>query len=147
MDVLSQIHLGFFLLAFAVYFLAIGGASCYLVARLGGWGTLGRMYHTERSLPAHKRRFQSGTMRASMGYNNILTAASDAAGVYLDLPWFMHLGHPRLYVPWAEIEISEPTRWFFRDVQTLSLGPEQVPLRLRVTLVNYLLEGKSASFS
>ena len=145
MDVFSQLHLGYFVAAFAVYFLAIGVASCFLVARLSGWSALGRQFHTEQPLPPHRRRFQSGAMRASMSYNNILTVASDAAGFYLDVPSFMRLGHPRLFVPWAQIEIDGPKRWFFRDVQTLNLGPKRVPLRLRVSLVNYLLEGKAAS--
>ena len=147
MDVLSQMHLGYFLAAFVVYFLAIGVASCYLVARLGGWSTLARQYRTEQPLPAHKRRFQSGKMRASMSYNNILTVASDVAGLYLDVPSIMRLGHPRLFVPWAVIEIDGPKRRFFRDVQTLNLGPERTPLCLRVTLVEFLLAGKGESQS
>jgi hypothetical protein len=145
MDVLSQLHLGYFVVVFAAYFLVIGVAACLLIARFGGWSALAARYRTERLFPAHQRRFQSGRMRTSISYNNILTVASDQQGIILGLPFFLRLAHPRLFIPWAEIEIEEPTQWFFLSVQTLLLGPERVPLRLRTSLVDFLLKAKAVS--
>jgi hypothetical protein len=145
MDIFSQLHLGCFMAAFAAYFLVVGVVSCLLIARFGGWSTLAARYRTERPLPAHQRRFQSGRMRTTISYNNILTVASDEQGIVLGMPFFMRLAHPQLSIPWAEIEIEEPKRWFFLSVQTLILGTDRVPLRLRASLVNFLLQAKVAS--
>ncbi len=145
MDILSQLHLGYFVAAFAAYAIVIGAAACLLIARFGGWSTLAVRYRTERPLPTHQRRFQSGRMRTSISYNNILTVASDQQGIVLGLPFFMRLAHPRLFIPWAEIEIEEPKQWFFLSVQTLIVGPDRVPLRLHASLVDFLLKAKAAS--
>jgi len=139
-----QLHLGTFIAAFAVYFILIGVTSSFLLSRLGGWGSLAKRYRTARALPAHRRSFQRGQMRSLISYS-VLTTASDAEGLYLSILLLTRLGHPHLFVPWAEIEVEAPQRKFFSNVQTLLLGPERIPLRLRESLVDFLLAGKGAS--
>lgn len=84
-------------------------------------------------------------MRAGIGYNNVLTLASDPEGLYLGVMILFRMGHPNLFVTWSEIEFEEPKQWLFYKVQTLRLGPDRTPLRLRVSLVDFLLVGKGPS--
>jgi hypothetical protein len=114
---------------------------------LSGWRSLAERYRTEREFPAHRRRMQSAMMQGGIGYNNILTLGSDAAGLYLRLPAVFRFGQPPLFVPWTDIAVDDPTEVLFQTRQTLRLGPDAIPLRVRMRLAQFLLEGRGARLS
>jgi len=49
-------------------------------------------------------------------------------------------GQPPLFIPWGEIELEEPRRWWFFMTRRLYLGPDRIPLRLRLRTAQFLLE-------
>ena len=56
---------------------------------------------------------QSAAMRWLTHYNNVLTVGADSEGLFL-VPFFLfRVGHPPLFVPWAEITAEG---WQFADV-------------------------------
>jgi hypothetical protein len=144
MNDLSELHLGVFVAAFAVYAVFIAVASSFLLSWLGGWNALAKRFRTKQAFPTHRRVMQRGQFRRLVSYS-IMTIGSDTEGIYLSVFLITHLGHPHLFVPWAEIEVEAPKRSLFSNLQTLHLGPERIPLRLRAALVEFLLEAKSAA--
>jgi hypothetical protein len=128
--------------AFAVFFVLLWLVICFIVSLMSGWSSLAQQYRTERPFPAHTRRFQRGVMRWTAKYNGVLTVGSDSEGIYLGVLFLFRLGHPPLFIPWRDVQIGEPTSWFFIMVQTLKLGPDQIPLRLRESLVDFLRAGR-----
>jgi hypothetical protein len=129
-------------IAFAVFFVTLWTLVCFLIAAISGWQSLAKRYRTEREFPAHRRGLQSAQMRMRAGYNNILTVGSDAEGIYLDVLILFRPGHPRLFIPWTEVQAEEPTRWLFLAMRTLRLGPDGIPLKVRMKLADFLLQAR-----
>lgn len=140
-------HPALFILAIAAFFLLTSVVAMGGVAVVGGWRSLAGRYRTERELPEHRRSLQRAQMRLGTNYNNILTLGSDADGLYMAMPKLLSLGHPRLFIPWSEIQVEEPQRWFFFMTRRLRLGPDRIPLRVREALADFLLEARGASGS
>ena len=130
-------------LGFAAGFIVFWALVSCIISIAGGWWKLAQQYRTEQPLPAHRRTTQRGQMRFMVGYNNVLTIASDAEGLYLGVFFLFRIGHPRLFLPWAGVEVEAPKRSLFTTWQTLRLGPDRIPLRLRASLVDFLLAGKA----
>ena len=131
--------------AAAAFFVGVWVMAVVLVSLLSGWWGLAEQYRTETPFPAHMRRFQRGQMRWRTNYGNILTVASDSRGLYLSVMFLFRLGHPPLFIPWADISFEDPNLWLFFSMQRLSLGPDRIPLRLRESLVDFLRAGRETS--
>jgi hypothetical protein len=131
-------HPALSLAGFAVYFVLLWTAISFMIAFAGGWRRLAQRYRTQLPFPAYKRRFQSGYFRLIVGYRSVLTLASDTNGIHLGVVFPFRLGHPRLFIPWSDIQIEPTERWLFLTRQTLRFGPTQIPLRLRASLVEFL---------
>ena len=102
-----------FVPAFAAFWIAIG----YLISAMGGWQSLGARYADDAGRFAGQRWYmQSGAMRWTTHYNNVLTIGADSRGMYLAVLFLFRGGHPPLYIPWDEIEISEQKGWVFSYV-------------------------------
>lgn len=132
-------------LASAAFFVGVWAMANVLVSLLSGWWGLAEQYRTETPFPAHMRRFQRGQMRWRTNYGNILTVVSDSRGLYLSVMFLFRLGHPPLFIPWADISFEDPNLWLFFSMQRLRLGPDRIPLRLREPLVDFLRAGRETS--
>jgi hypothetical protein len=82
-------------------------------------------------------------MRVGANYNNILTLGSDGEGITMGLTINLFPGHPPLFIPWVDVQVEEPKRYFFVMMRTLRLGPGGIPLRVREPLAEFLLAGKA----
>jgi len=131
------------LVAITVIAMALIVWMALVLSWLSGWRSLAKRYRTEREFPAHRRRMQTATMRGGIGYNFIVTLASDAEGLYLGLPAIFRLGQPPLFIPWADVSVDEPKQLRLVMLSTLWLGPDGIPLRVRTSLVEFLLAGKN----
>jgi uncharacterized membrane protein YgcG len=140
MQELANQHPALFMVAIVAFFLLTSMVAMGGVAAVGGWRSLAGRYRTERALPEHRRSLQRAQMRLGTNYNNILTLGSDAEGLYMAMPKLLSLGHPRLFIPWSEIQVEDPQRWFFFMTRRLRLGPDRIPLRVREALADFLLE-------
>ncbi len=137
-------HPALFTIAFAAFFLLVSVVAMGGVAIAGGWRSLAQRYRTERELPERRRTLQRAQMRLGTNYNNIVTLGSDAEGLYMAMPSLLSFGHPRLFIPWSDVVVEEPQRWFFFMTRRLRLGPDRIPLRVREQLAEFLLETRGA---
>ena len=138
-------HPSFWAAGFPIYFVALWLGVSFLISLAGGWWGLSKQYRTERTFPAHKKSFQRGQMRGTTAYNGVLTLGSDAEGVYLGVMFLFRCAHPPLFIPWSDVEVEAPTRYFFLRVQKLRLGPNRILLMLREPLAEFLLAERPES--
>lgn len=131
--------------AFVIYFVALWTGVGFIIGLVSGWHSLAERYKTDRMFPDHKRRMRSAKMRFSASYNNVLTLASDLEGLYLGVFVVFRVGHPPLFVPWSEIQVDEPKRYFFLMSRMFYLGPNRVPFRIREPLAQFLLQPRGGS--
>lgn len=128
------------LLFVVLIFLIINIAISYV----SGWHSLAERFRTDRELPEHRRRMQSASMRMLTSYNNALTLGSDAEGIYIAMTLPILAGHPRMFVPWAEVRVDQTRTFLWQTVRTLSLGPDAIPLTVRERTAQFLLESRGA---
>jgi hypothetical protein len=84
-----------------------------LIGRASGWWALARKYrYTGHRFDGSRWRFQHIQLRWSMNYSGCVTVGASTDGIYLGLiPWF-DIGHPKIFVPWAETKVEmKHTRW------------------------------------
>ena len=99
-----------FVFAFVAFWIAIG----HLISMIGGWRSLAARYAGDAGQFTGRRwHMQSGAMRWTTRYGNVLTIGADSGRMYLAVMVLFRSGHPPLYIPWAEIEIAERRGWIF----------------------------------
>jgi hypothetical protein len=145
MQQLMSQHLALFevfsLALLAIFWITVG----LLVSWITGWRSLAERYRTDREVPEHRRWMQRARMRCGMGYNNALTMGSDAEGIYMGMTLPMFPGHPRLFIPWSDVQVEEPQQWLWLMMRTLRLGPDGIPLRMRESLAEFLMQPRGGS--
>jgi hypothetical protein len=108
-----------------------------VVAELGGWGELGRLYPEPRGLVrAPVRSFRTASLDLRRGwfplptnYGSCIVMELSQAGLHLRTWLPFRFRHPPLLIPWGQIERAEPgTLFFFR---TLTLHPRGTTTRIR----------------
>jgi hypothetical protein len=124
-----------FILTIPVIFLVLSIAS--------GWWGLSLSFKTERPLPENRRTGSAG-FRYVVSYHNVLRLGSDAEGLYL-ASW-VPLFHPRLFLPWSEIEIGKVRTILFHTGLTLKLGSaNRVPVSIDIRTANRLLAARDGT--
>ena len=106
----------------------------HLVARIGGWTVLSTFYRLSSPFDGERWRFQSGEMRWKVGYNSCLTLGVNASGVYLSVFFLFRLGHPPLFIPWADISVKEKKGLVFTYAEFRFRQAPTIPLRVRERL-------------
>ena len=131
---------------FFVAFIGLFIGLFILIARLSGWTTLAAFYRLSGSFSGECWRFRSGELRWKMGYNNCLTVGVNPAGLYLSVFFLFRLGHPDLFIPWADVSVTTGKRGFlsayteFRFRQALG-----IPFRVNERLGRQILESAGSS--
>jgi len=119
---------------FAIYFVTLWCAACFVISLVSGWFRLASSFRRE-SDPLGKTRnvgpmFYGVSMRFWTNYNGVirLSAADDA--LYLSVFFLFRVGHPPLRVPWGEIQI-EKKKFLFQTYVLLTLGNrDRIPMRI-----------------
>jgi len=88
---------------FLLLVLLVWVGALHLLARVGGWASLARVYRLEDSFAGDRWRFQSGQMRWATNYGSILTVGANRRGLYLAVFLPFRFGHPPLFIPFADI--------------------------------------------
>jgi hypothetical protein len=123
-----------FPLFFATLWLFITG----LLAQVGGWSELARLYREpEGTVRDPVRSFRTATLDLRRGwfplpanYSNCAIVEVASAGVHLRTWAPFRFRHPPLLIPWRQIERLEPgTILFFR---TLAICPRGTAVRIRL---------------
>lgn len=123
-----------FLGGFAVLWLGITG----LLAQIGGWRELARLYgEPEGMVRAPVRQFSGATLDLRRGrfplpvnYSNCMVLEVAEAGLHLR-PWrVFRFRHPPLFIPWPQMERLQPGTFLFFRILTIT--PRGVGIRLRL---------------
>lgn len=116
-------------LSFLIGFPLIWVSVVFLLSRLSGWSKLAQTYREQQPFVGQLHRRCSATL-GLVGYNKTLVLGANEHGLHLAVPRIFALGHPPLFVPWADVEAERgKTLW----VQTvgLRLGKTQ-PVTLKM---------------
>jgi hypothetical protein len=123
---------------FLVFFAAVWALVISLLALVGGWTSLARLYREPAGIartPVQSFRAASLSLRRGaaplpVNYNNCVIAEIAPAGLHLR-PWrAFRLLHPPLLIPWSEIERFEPGRYLFWS--TMTIHPRGVRIHIRL---------------
>lgn len=76
---------------------------CYFFSWLSGWHKLAAAYTDRGEFRGERHRHRTGIFGNWAEYENTLTFAVDDEGLRMHVLFFLRPGHPRLFVPWAEI--------------------------------------------
>jgi hypothetical protein len=128
------------MLGFIPLFVAVWFGSMHLIALVGGWRDLARVYGAERPMEfARQWRNKYGRMRYATGYNGCLDIGANSMGMQLSLWKMFRPGHPPLFIPWEDLSTT-PERGLFMEfiVFTFRRAPG-VTLRLRRDLAEDVL--------
>jgi hypothetical protein len=115
---------------FIPVFLAIWCGVVFLVATVGGWRQLAKVYATS-GYTGQPWEWQSGRFRFGARYNAVLTVGADPRGLYLATNALFRPGHPPLLIPWEDVELRDERTFVFRRVPG-------VPLTLSRTLAGQI---------
>jgi hypothetical protein len=88
-------------LAFALFWCM----TITLIGRATGWWALARRYRTMEPFEGKRWRFEHIQMRWSTKYSGAITVGANPAGLYLAVMPPFNIGHPNLFIPWAETKI------------------------------------------
>ena len=100
---------------YILFFIIIWMVVCKLISTVGGWKILSRDYRANSAFDGKKMWFKSIGLRRGVSYNNCITAGADKYGLYLAVLPIFRVGHPPLFIPWADISTEAGTRRFFGE--------------------------------
>ena len=104
-------------------FLSIWILSGYLLAKLSGWDRLSDEFRAGRKFDGSWAWFTSVQMRYRITYSNVIHIGFDEYGLHLKVLFPFRIGHPRLFIPWNEIQILALRKHFLgASIQPLVLG-------------------------
>lgn len=74
-----------------------------LMARIGGWRELAKLYGGPQNMSGEVCRFASARFRMFIGYNRCLTITVSGQGAHLRPMILFRMGHEPLLIPWDSI--------------------------------------------
>ncbi len=138
-------HNADFFLLFVVV-LASVGAIMLVVSHLGGWASLAERYPAQEPFSGPCWNFQCGQFRWFASYNNCLTVGADPRGLFLWILWPFRVGHPPLFIPWADISVSRKKVLWINQVKFLLGHETRIPLTISDRLAERLRSAAGASW-
>ena len=102
-----------FLPAFVVVWLSV----CGTLSIVSGWYYLAERYKSGEPIDGERFRFRSGAIGWNafpVNYGGCLFATVGAKGFALSILFPFRFLHPRLMIPWSDVERCEPTKYWFK---------------------------------
>jgi hypothetical protein len=124
-------------LLFPVFFLALWAGVHTLISWLGGWAALARSYLLTTEFDGRRWRFRSVVVCHAANplrhasYASCVTLGSNVRGLYRAVFPLFRIGHPPLFIPWADVRISKHEGMLFSYLEFRFVRVEDVRLRLR----------------
>jgi hypothetical protein len=127
---------------FVLYFIVLWTLVSYVIGQLSGWVSLSRRFRDRGTFYSYQWPFQSVRMRTLWGtYSNCANFGADEAGLYMAVFPIFRIGHPPLFIPWAEIQVVSGNLGLIFKKRKLLLGRhELIPLVVSVSLAEKLKE-------
>lgn len=96
-----------FIIIFMIFFIVIWTAVCFILAKVGGWQKLARIYRHDGQFNGKRWHFRSCRMNGYVNYNGCLTFGASSAGLYLKILPLFCFYHPPLLIPWSQIKTEK----------------------------------------
>jgi hypothetical protein len=113
---LKDVPLALLLVAFFVAFAGLWCFICLLISTLSGWRLLAGIHRCAAPVEGKRWRFQSAGMHRfrlmPANYGGCLTVIANDEGIGLSVLWPFRLGHPPLFIPWSEMNLSQ-VNWLY----------------------------------
>jgi hypothetical protein len=131
--------------AYIFLFIVLWICVCQLISTAGGWRRLSLDYRAAAPFDGKKLWFKSAGMRYWTNYNNCLIVGANPYGLYLAVLPIFRVGHPPLFISWAEISTEAGSRRFFGDFVKFKFARQpDVPVLLSKKLAARILRMKAA---
>lgn len=130
--------------------LSLVGTACFvmllvsLLSRISGWRALARAYPDPGSVEGVSSWFGSIALRWGMGYNGCVRVTANADGLRLAVWPIFSLGHPPMFLPWAEMHAEQKRMFFARWVLVRMDREPEIPVYLPEALVRGMQSGMVA---
>ena len=132
---------------YILFFIMIWMAVCKLISAVGGWKILSRDYRANASFAGRKMWLKSIGLRRWTNYNNCITVGADKYGLYLAVLPIFRVGHPPLFIPWADISTEAGSRRFFGEFVKLKFTKQpDVPVLMSKRLAARIFKMKEESW-
>ncbi|MFK7903750.1 MAG: hypothetical protein AB8B69_01430 [Chitinophagales bacterium] len=105
-----------FLVIFPLFWLGI----TYLIAKVSGWGTMAKYYHTKSAPEGYTKSMASGRIGWA-NYSHVLNIVVNKEGLYMGTILPFRLTNPPLFIPWEHIELQGKVNFFLMVTQKFSI--------------------------
>ncbi|MES2596633.1 MAG: hypothetical protein V4662_14920 [Verrucomicrobiota bacterium] len=122
---------------FLIVFPTIWCFVVWLLSHMSGWQGLATRYASAGRPVTGTRQSGVTGMVGGVSYRGTLTLHLDSEGFFIDVMPLFKLGHPRLFIPWADITGINQHQILWWKAETLSIGQ---PVIAKITLPSALLE-------
>jgi len=127
--------------AYILLFIILWICVCKLISATGGWRILARDYRANSLFDGQKLWLKSATMRRWTNYNNCVNIGANKYGLYLSVLPLFRVGHPPLFIPWADISTEAASRRLLPDVVKFSFAKQpEVPVILSKKLAGRIFK-------
>ncbi len=130
------------LVGFVVVFPLFWCGVVALLGFVGGWRSLAKHYRAGNRPVSGIRANPARSMIGFVSYRNIIAIHFTPEGFFLETMPLFRVGHPRLFIPWADVVGRKRTRWFFYTSESLLIGDPKVGL---ITLPAKLMDAHGPS--
>lgn len=128
------------ILGFFIIFPLFWSVIVYLIARVGGWGSMAEAYPYREPLSAQCYAMQGAILRYTMSYRNVVKICADEEGVYFSVLFLFRPGHAPFFVPWAEISGTKKQFFLFPVVDLRFQRTTNLPFRIYKRMADRLVE-------
>ena len=128
-------------LVFIPFFILFWSAIVFFISFASGWSQLKQIYRTDMPFTGELSRFLSGRLRRAT-YSGVLVIGRNGEGLYLRPLMPYRPGHPPLFIPWDEIEMSEGKVLFSTYTEMIFSQAPHITFRLFNRSSAWLLEKK-----
>ena len=109
----------------------------YSTAFTSGWLKLAASYRSREIFEGLVHPFASARL-GRVNHANSLILGADARGLYIEASLLFRLGHPPLFIPWADIVASSYTRWLRDKIRLQFRLHPSYPLEVSLKLAQKL---------
>jgi hypothetical protein len=110
--------------------------TCWMIALTSGWQRAARRYRSE--LEPYGWRWVTYANVGWARYKNVLRVGQSEEGLHLKVMFLFRPGHPRLMVPWHEVQDEGVRSFLWSTTRRLRLGPGGPLLKLPVRVADEL---------
>jgi hypothetical protein len=115
---------------FSIFFIALWCGICLLLSVISGWRGLAAKYPGSPTPAGALFSMVSGSV-GGVNYNNCLKVHVGPQGLHVAVWKIFGLGHPPIFIPWAEIRHAATRKFLFMENVVFEIGsPKIAKMRL-----------------